>query len=504
MSSVFINEVSYDHVLKRHFVEILTPGGFHAGGWSVHYYDSNGFHFAIGSFGGGSGSATGKAAFKTSATSMSVTGAVALVAPDWLDPQTPRIVEFLSFGGGLTAQNGLAAGLSSSDIGDFTSPLLQNGRTFQRSGMGDMAEDFAWRVARKTEGTANSGQSYLVEDLALNGHTILADTLIGHAGDDTVSGRGGDDWLAGEFGNDTILGGGGNDTAFGGQGDDLLRGGGGADHLDGGRGNDTLNGEAGRDVLFGRQGNDALYGSFGNDGLMDGGLGSDSLWGGAGNDTMEGGGGADFLYGGSGADLLGGGSGDDSLFGEQGRDDLSGGQGNDVLMGGESLDTLSGGSGDDTLDGGVRADWLTGGDGADRLLGGEGDDTLAGDADADMLSGGSGNDTLAGGRGNDTLDGGEGDDHLIFAQNGGWDMTTGGAGADVFQFSGAFGMCTITDFEQGTDSLVLIGIPTATSLTDLTVIHTPAGQTHVTIAGHGTLVLSDAAIRLTEADFIFV
>lgn len=93
--------------------------------------------------------------------------------------------------------------------------------------------------------------------------------------------------------------------------------------------------------------------------------------------------------------------------------------------------------------------------GDDTLLGTNAGDIIRGLAGDDFLDGRNGNDILLGNRGNDTLIGGNGDD-LLF---GGWgkDLLTGGVGSDRFLLTQNSGTDTITDFESGIDSLVLLG-----------------------------------------------
>jgi Ca2+-binding RTX toxin-like protein len=100
-------------------------------------------------------------------------------------------------------------------------------------------------------------------------------------------------------GDDTIsLGNGALPAAqlFGGNGNDVLTGGAGADQLFGGNGNDTLNGGDGNDILFGGNGNDTVVG----------GKGSDMAFLGAGNDTFiwNPGEGSDVVEGQNGFDTL--------------------------------------------------------------------------------------------------------------------------------------------------------------------------------------------------------
>ncbi len=198
------------------------------------------------------------------------------------------------------------------------------------------------------------------------------------------------------------------------------------DLLLGTRGDDTINGEAGKDDLYGRDGSDKLYG----------GEGHDRLYGENGNDTLNGGDGNDILEGGKGNDILGGDDGDDVLRGGSGNDTLEGNEGDDRLFGGAGNDAMAGGNGNDRLYGGAGADTLDGDDGADRLEGGEGND---------ILSGGRHDDRLIGDGGNDRLEGGKDADYL-----------TGGEGADEFLFRKGDGVDVVTDFEDGTDTIVFL------------------------------------------------
>ena len=98
------------------------------------------------------------------------------------------------------------------------------------------------------------------------------------------------------------------------------------------------------------------------------------------------------------------------------------------------MDVLMGNGGEDKLNGMAGADMLHGGDGDDTIAGGAGDDMIRGGAGADKLTGGGSGDA----------------DHFEFhsasdSQTGGYDAKSG-AGT---------GMDTITDFESGTDKIVL-------------------------------------------------
>ena len=115
-----------------------------------------------------------------------------------------------------------------------------------------------------------------------------------------------------------------------------------------------------------------------------------------------------------------------------------------IIRTGEDNDLVSGKGGNDKIGLGKGHDVGVGGDGNDFIRGGKGDDTLNGGANNDRLNGGMGDDQITGGTGRDLLNGREGDDTL-----------TGGADADLFVFGTNSGHDTITDFEIGTDLIVL-------------------------------------------------
>jgi Ca2+-binding RTX toxin-like protein len=222
------------------------------------------------------------------------------------------------------------------------------------------------------------------------------------------------DTLDGRGGNDDLTGGNLADTILGGAGDDILKGGDGADWLNGG----------------GRRDGDSYVAVGQADGkdTIDGGAGNDHIWGNSAATAQGGQDGDDWITAGSGSDYANGNAGADTIYGGDGSDRLYGGSGNDLLYGGIGADHLNGNKGDDRIDGG---------DDGDALLGGQGDD---------QLSGGAGNDTLQG--------------------NVGYDTMAGGAGADIFVFGGsdapfsvaaasAGSIDVVSDFQDGTDKLVL-------------------------------------------------
>ncbi|HEX2113065.1 MAG TPA: CHRD domain-containing protein [Alphaproteobacteria bacterium] len=204
-------------------------------------------------------------------------------------------------------------------------------------------------------------------------------------------------------------------------------------------------------VVDGTEENDVLPG-LGGDDIISGLAGDDTIEGGAGNDILSGGDGNDDFNTGAGDDLVFGDDGDDNVGGMAGRDTVFGGDGDDsVVWNDPTGDIVYGDAGNDFLRGGDTA--------ADTIFGGEGDDEIRAVANedlenhaADILFGDEGNDTIVGGNADDRIQGGDDDDIL-----------TGLGGADLFVFAEhESGDDTITDFEDGTDRIVLTGTATQT------------------------------------------
>ncbi|MCU0543979.1 MAG: DUF4347 domain-containing protein [Oscillatoriaceae cyanobacterium Prado104] len=254
-----------------------------------------------------------------------------------------------------------------------------------------------------------------------------------------------------EEGNDNLFGGTDNDSVNGNEGDDFIVGNWGGDLLFGGKNSDTILGDRGADLVFGNQGSDFINGREDNDSI---------------NGNRD-------------ADWVDGGKGDDSLLGGKDNDSLTGSEGSDSLLGNLGDDTLCGGGGDDYLRGDFNNDLIDGGAGDDRIYGGENDDTLIGCEGDDILLGDKGDDLLTGGLGNDTLTGGDGVDRFLLFANAGND--------------------TITDFEDGTDLLVLGNV----TFSQLAIVETN-GITQISFVPTGQVfanLIGISADRINAADF---
>ncbi len=137
-----------------------------------------------------------------------------------------------------------------------------------------------------------------------------------------------------------------------------------------------------------------------------------------------------------------------------------------------------------------------------------GDDTLQGTDGRDILFGGQGNDTLSGGVNAqdgsddevaDELIGEDGDDSLRLGAN---DTGIGGTGADSFTaIYGATGGITVTDYDVGTDALIVETDDENASVTDQTVAD---GELTVTLSTGLTITLPGIENPLAEDEILFV
>jgi glycerophosphoryl diester phosphodiesterase len=153
------------------------------------------------------------------------------------------------------------------------------------------------------------------------------------------------------------------------------------------------------------------------------------------------------------------------------------GDGNDELYAG-LRDRLFGEAGNDILDASV-------GKGGNRLYGGAGNDTLFAGSN-DFLSGDDGNDTLYAGKGGNTLYGGAGTDKFYLAYNGAPTSAN-----------------TISDFETGIDSLLILGVSGATDFSKVTLTQ-QGGDTLVKAGGKDLAILTGIQSNtLTGSSFKF-
>lgn len=256
-STVFVNEFHYDNIGNDtgEFIEIANSGQTSLDGWTVVLYSgANGKPYATYTLTGnasltlltlpknGLQNATGKP------------DGIALVNA------SKQVVQFLSYEGSFTATDGIAKGLTTTDIGvSQSNDSTTEGSSLQLYGTGSTYGDFSWYASSAhTGGKANNKQEFVVEkvtvvgdkgDDKLVGFDGSKDLIVTQAGNDTAYGMGSDDFLMGNKGSDTLYGGDGQDTLYGGTENDILYGDDGDDRLNGDKNNDELTGGKGADIF---------------------------------------------------------------------------------------------------------------------------------------------------------------------------------------------------------------------------------------------------------------
>ena len=165
--------------------------------------------------------------------------------------------------------------------------------------------------------------------------------------------------------------------------------------------------------------------------------------------------GSDYIDGGGGLDIVDFSSNNNTINLNK-RSWQNTGDGNDTLL---NIEGIRAGGGDDLIYGSSSNEWLFGQEGNDSIDGGKGDDLISGGFSTKPEYG---NDYLRGGKGNDTIYGHGGDDVIIGGK--GVDELIGGKGSDLFVISAKNGkgrksMDKITDFEVGSDAIIIEGSP---------------------------------------------
>lgn len=355
MTGIFISEIHYDNTGadSGEAVEVTFPTGISLTGYSIVFYN-------------GTGGASYGTALLASGTVSDLGNGFSIVSipfagiqngtPDGIALVGPgsTVIQFLSYEGTMTATNGPANGLTSTDIGVIEDGTGAVGTSLQLTGTGTFYADFTWT----TGGTSTFGA-------ANNGQTLTRDVVDGTVGDDVILGDGN----ATTFSADTLNGGDGNDSLQGRKGQDILNGGAGDDILSGGSEADTMTGGLGNDLHVIDNAGDVVIEAVGE--------GTDDLWSIFDIDLTSVSGG-NFENGRLQGTAI-------NLTGNAEANRLFGNASNNVINAGDGIDVLNGGAGDDLLNGGAGNDSLTGGLGSDTLNGGEGKDLMFGNDGADVF-----------------------------------------------------------------------------------------------------------------------
>ncbi|MEW6990185.1 hypothetical protein AADZ91_05785 [Colwelliaceae bacterium 6441] len=160
---IFINEIHYDNkgTDTNEFIEIAGQAGHNLNGWSIELYNGSGgarYGDIINLSGvlSDDNNGLGFAAFFPSYIQNGSPDGLALIN------DVGKVIQFLSYEGVITATNGAANGMVSTDIG-----VSESGKTtadnfsLQLMGYGNHYQDFTWRAAEHSKGFINKQQRIL-------------------------------------------------------------------------------------------------------------------------------------------------------------------------------------------------------------------------------------------------------------------------------------------------------------------------------------------------------
>jgi VCBS repeat-containing protein len=164
----FINEIHYDNAGtdSNESIEIAAPAGTNLAGWSLVLYSvstgaTQGTVYNTRILSGivpnqDDGYGTLSFTYSVNGIQNGPQDGLALVNP------AGQVVQFLSYEGSFVAQNGPAAGLTSTDIGVFEDSGSTTGWSLQLTGSGASAADFTWASASDDNfGAVNTSQDFI-------------------------------------------------------------------------------------------------------------------------------------------------------------------------------------------------------------------------------------------------------------------------------------------------------------------------------------------------------
>lgn len=164
---VFINEIHYDDAGADagEAVEIAGPAGTSLAGWSLVFYNgsNNNTYATIALSGTFPNQDDGFGTLSFAGPS----GGIQNGSPDGiaLVNNMGQVIQFLSYEGVITAANGPAVGMTSTDIGVAEEPAVADGFSLQLVGSGATYEDFHWVEGRDDNfGSVNTDQDFIGPD----------------------------------------------------------------------------------------------------------------------------------------------------------------------------------------------------------------------------------------------------------------------------------------------------------------------------------------------------
>ena len=177
--TAFINEFHYDNDGSDfgEFVEIAGPAGLDLTGWTLVLYNGSNSNLyntiPLSGVLANQGDGFGFVDVETSGLQNGSPDGIALVDAGG------NVVEFLSYEGSFTANDGPASGMTSTDIGVSEPGNTPIGFSLQRQGTGTTASDFTFAEAQaETPGAVNTGQSFATGAAALVITEIMYDPAV--------------------------------------------------------------------------------------------------------------------------------------------------------------------------------------------------------------------------------------------------------------------------------------------------------------------------------------
>ncbi|MEQ8821087.1 MAG: endonuclease [Sumerlaeia bacterium] len=184
---VFVNEIHYDNDGgdTGEFIEVAGPAGTDLSGWTIVLYNGSSSLRSpysptmnlSGTIPDSTGNGFGFLSFFQAGIQNGDPDGLALV------DDSNTLIQFLSYDGSFVAASGIAAGLTSENIGGepTTTPI---GESLQLTGTGSVYEDFTWAAstATNTAGALNGSQTFQPAGGTLNANGVLEFASASRAG----------------------------------------------------------------------------------------------------------------------------------------------------------------------------------------------------------------------------------------------------------------------------------------------------------------------------------
>jgi hypothetical protein len=161
----WINEFHYENVGTDdgEFIEVAVSASTNLSGWTIYYYNgNNGESYATSTL-IGVGPSSGVSVVSVNQSGIQNGGSDGIALVD----NSNNVVQFLSYEGTVTALNGPASGMISTNVGVLESSSTPIGYSLQLAGRGCSYDDFSWRnPASNTKGSVNNGQIFECQSTA--------------------------------------------------------------------------------------------------------------------------------------------------------------------------------------------------------------------------------------------------------------------------------------------------------------------------------------------------